>query len=322
MASDKVIVFGPTGGVGSVTALVAREHGAQVVLAMRDPQKPIPGLSPEQEQAGGFERVQADLTNPDTVRAAVRQTGAKRAFIYLIYGQPDGMRSSLEALKSAGVDFAVFLSSWSVHGDLASIPPAEFIPYQHAQTEIALNDVYGPDGYVSLRAGAFTTNVLQYRRYFASGVVKVPYPQLVFDFIAPEDIGRVGGAILAKGPSALDSSKPDKHLMDLCGPNLISTGEAIGIIGKVIGKDLKVEHLGDDDVILRSFMDNLGLPEIGAKALLKATRDLVELDNGHGYWPRESPRYQEGLANIKKYGGKEPIRFEQWAERNKAKLVA
>jgi uncharacterized protein YbjT (DUF2867 family) len=45
MAFEKVIVFGPTGNIGSITAQTASKKGAKVYLAMRDPKKTIPGLS-------------------------------------------------------------------------------------------------------------------------------------------------------------------------------------------------------------------------------------------------------------------------------------
>jgi hypothetical protein len=88
-----------------------------VTLAVRDTKKPIPGLSLEQEKAGGYKRVQADLTQPGTITEAVAQSDAKHAFIYLIFsppGAPDPNRPALEALKAAGVEFVVFLSSFSV----------------------------------------------------------------------------------------------------------------------------------------------------------------------------------------------------------------
>ena len=103
IAMSKTIIFGPTGHVGSATARAAQQHGAKVFLAMRNPEKRIPHLSVEQEQAAGFERIQADLTKPDTIRAAVTKTGAKHAFIYTVFSTADNMRSSIEALKSAGI---------------------------------------------------------------------------------------------------------------------------------------------------------------------------------------------------------------------------
>lgn len=108
MSFEEVIIFGPTGNVGSVAALTAAQLGAKVVLAMRDTQKAIPDLNADEEISGSFERVQADLTQPETVISAVNKTQAKSAFIYLNFGMPDGMKATIQALKSSGIEFVVF----------------------------------------------------------------------------------------------------------------------------------------------------------------------------------------------------------------------
>lgn len=97
-APRNVIIFGATGAIGSVAALKAHQEGVNVALAMRGPSKPIPTLDDVPAQ-----KVQADLTKPETVRAAVYQSGATTAFIYAIHQMPDGMRSTLEALKESGI---------------------------------------------------------------------------------------------------------------------------------------------------------------------------------------------------------------------------
>ena len=100
-----VIVFGPTGQIGSAAAKTALEQGAKVWLAMRDTSKVVPGLENDQEAATTIDRVQADLQKPETVKHAVEASGAKRAFIYLAHGSSDSMRATIEALKSGGVEF-------------------------------------------------------------------------------------------------------------------------------------------------------------------------------------------------------------------------
>ncbi|MCJ1302290.1 hypothetical protein MMC08_005093, partial [Hypocenomyce scalaris] len=169
MASRKVIVFGPTGAVGSAAARTAEELGAKVVLAMRDTQKPIPGLDPEKEKQASFERVYADLTKPDTVRDAVNTSRAKYAFIYCTHGTPEHMKSTIEALKSAGIDLVVFLSSFTVQGDLKAIQPSEVLPYVHAQVEIKLGEIFGADGFVAVRPGSFASNTRQYKAELEKG---------------------------------------------------------------------------------------------------------------------------------------------------------
>ena len=107
--------------------------------------------------------MQADLLKPETIAEAVKTSGAKRAFIYLAHGAQDNMKSTIEAMKAAGVEFVVFLSSFTVHTDkpLRDIPPSDIIDYLHAQVEANLDDVFGAEHYVAVRPGAFVTNLLR-----------------------------------------------------------------------------------------------------------------------------------------------------------------
>ena len=100
----KVIVFGPTGQVGSATAIAAAKAttaaataataaataatAEEVILAMRDVTKPLPAcFRAFQDSFPGFpdfKRVQADLSDPRSVYEAVASFGGsvKRAFVY------------------------------------------------------------------------------------------------------------------------------------------------------------------------------------------------------------------------------------------------
>src|SRR5690349_22698022 len=141
---DPVIVFGPTGQVGSVAALTASSLGTTVWLAMRNTSKPIPGLSQSSEKEGQFQRVYADLEKPSTVSQAVHTAGAKRAFIYLVHHAVDHLAGAIKAMKDAGVDFVVFLSSFTIYTTqaLRDIDKDDLLPYVHAQVEANLEDVF------------------------------------------------------------------------------------------------------------------------------------------------------------------------------------
>jgi hypothetical protein len=65
------------------------------------------------------------------------------------------MRSSIEALKLAGIEFVIFLSSVAVQGDIRTIPASKIIPWAHAQVEINLEEVFGPTGFVVARPAFF-----------------------------------------------------------------------------------------------------------------------------------------------------------------------
>ncbi|KAJ5871907.1 uncharacterized protein N7529_004260 [Penicillium soppii] len=299
---SSVIVFGPTGGVASVAALTAREHGAKVFLAMRDTQKQIPGLSTELEQQGGFERIQADLANPDSVAAAVKASGAKRAFTYLAFGAPDHMRATFTAMKSAGIEFVVFLSSYTIAGDPKDVTPAELIAYLHAQAEIVLDEVFGDENYVALRPGGFATNLLRYKKGIAAGEVRIWAPDFQFDCITPGDMGRVGGTILVQGP------KNGQKKVYLYGPRLIPQGDAIVTIGKLVGKDVKLTIIDEEEALEQSLAH--GFPKPLAEYMIQtfaSTSNEVT----------ERAHYQVGVDNVELYTGKPSTKFEDWVEANK-----
>jgi uncharacterized protein YbjT (DUF2867 family) len=311
MASRKVIVFGPTGAVGSAAARTAGELGAKVVLAMRDTGKAIPGLDPEEEKQGSYERVHADLTQPDTVRDAVNTTGAKYAFIYLAFGMPDGMKSTITALKSAGIELVVFLSSFTVRGDLKAIQPSQTIPYIHAQVEITLEEIFGVDGFVAARPGSFASNTLQYKTGLKKGEVKIHRPDAKVDCIVPEDIGRVCGTVLAKGP------QDEQRAIYLYGPTLFSQTDVVKILAKVLGKDPKIVSL-DEQGAYKMFIEERGVPVPLAKYMInQAGKTITGHNEVFGYAVSE-----EQLSNVQKYSGRKATTFEEWVEQNKQLFVS
>lgn len=305
MSAPTTIIFGPTGHVASTAALAAQQLGAKVVLALRDTQKPIPGLTDDQEKSGGFERVQADLNKPETIEAAVRATGANRAFIYLAFGNQDNMRGTIEALKASGVEFVVFLSSFSVQGDLKSIEPTNLIPYLHGQVELNLKEVFGTDGYIALRPAFFSTNARWWAGMIREGEVKIAYPNSSFDWISPGDIGRVAGKFLVQGIQAT-SGADKRNFVTLCGPKLVSQGDAMGIFGRAIGKDVKVTEVDEEEGT--KILIEGGVPDFVAGPLVKSL--------GSGSTQFEEESYTEGALNLKKYAG-QVTSLEEWAAANK-----
>jgi uncharacterized protein YbjT (DUF2867 family) len=317
MSTPTVIVFGPTGGVGSAAALSAHERNAKVILAMRDTTKSIPNLTSEQETSGNFERVQADLTSPESIHNAVTKTGAKHAFIYVAFGTTDALRASIEALKGAGIETVVLLSSISInaHGDVDAVPPTDFIAFSHAQVEVNLRDVFGEDGYVAIRPAFFASNSMWWRSEVHKGEVKLAYPEARFDFIAPEDIGRVAGVFLAKGlPAGEDGSK--RNIVGLVGPEKMSLREAVGVIGNAVGKEAKVTKV-DEQEALQVMMTENGVPEPVAKTVLVQFRQQEE---SGGFF--NIPGYEEASGNVQRYTGRPSLHFHEWVDLNKEKFLA
>ncbi|KAJ6186527.1 hypothetical protein N7519_007828 [Penicillium mononematosum] len=306
-----VIVFGPTGAVGSATARAAHHHGAKVTLAMRDTTKPIQGLSPSQEATDGYERVYADLSLPDTIRSAVLQTGAKHAFIYMVFDSSDHMRASLEALKDAGIESVVLLSSISVHGDLHAVPSNDLIGFAHAQVEINLLEIFGKEGFTAVRPAFFASNSFWWAHQIATEAeVKTAFPDVRLDFISPEDIGAVCGAFLA-GAALPAEGDQGQNIAYLVGPELLSVAEAIETIGRVLGKNVRVTTVTDEEN-LEIMVTKSGIPRPLAKHLIA---QFAQTRDGAG--SIGSGAFHQHCANIERYLGRPPTRFEQWVEQNK-----
>ena len=303
-----VIVFGPTGNIGSFAATTAQSHGAKVVLAMRDTSKSIPGLSKEAEQQGGYERVQADLTKPETITKAVQSSGATRAFIYLAHGLPDHMKSSLEALKAGGIEFVVFLSSYTIgslpaNGEPRDVAQSEIIPYIHAQVEIKLDEIFGQEHYVAIRPGGFATNLLRYKDGVNKGEVRMYGSSFKQDCTTPIDMGRVSGTILATqtGP------KNGQGKVYVFGPQVVALGDALRTVGKVLGKEV---HITPTDANEAMEAEMKLIPKPLAEYMMR--RFSEELDE-----EKQRPQYKEGVDNIKAYTGKPATSLEEWVKDNR-----
>lgn len=237
MAHGNIIIFGPPGGAGSAVASSIRAYtDAPVFLAMRDPQKTIPGLSVKQEQEHQFHRIEADLTSPKTIKAAVEKSTAKGAFIYMVQSSSDHMRASIKAMKSGGVRYIVFLSSGAISGDIHHVPPERLIAWLHAQGEGNLEAVFRHENHAVVRPAFFASNVFWWKNMISRGEVKLVYPESMMDWITPEDIGRVAAAVLAGGVSA--EKGVGERVIPLYGPELLSLRDAIGTIARVIGKNV------------------------------------------------------------------------------------
>lgn len=321
----KVIVFGPTGGVGLPVALSAAEYGAKVYLGMRDPTKPLTPLGskdpiPASEEASlGFERVKTDFTDPASVESAIRTTGAKRAFVYLFNMSPDVLAStkeSIKAMKSAGVEFAVFLSTASIIvDDIRSIPPTQLIPYAHAQIEIALEETFGVGNFAAVRPAYFASNIFWWKPMVANGEIIATGSEVKYDWIVPDDTGRLSGLLLAQGQSAFNGTTK-KSPVYLHGPKMISLKEAIGFLSQALGKEIKVTDVGLEEAI-RAMVDINGLPEYLARTVVTMVHEHAINPNSEGAALYLGAYYEEGKKNFELYTGRKSTELVDWVEKIK-----
>ena len=296
---SKVIVFGATGNVGSIVARTARDQGAKVFLAMRDITKPIPGLNSNQKPNEDFERVKADLQQPHEVSAAIKETGATAAFMYVAHGSPDQMQATLQAAKSAGIQFLVLLSSFTIRKRPEDVAPESRIAYAHARVEMNVERIFGTSNYVALRVGAFATNTLRWAAGLGSGEVRLETPTTQYDLITPQDMGESGGRILVQG------QRDGQHIVYLYGPRLITQRDAFKIAAAALQKDVvEVDSSQSEDTVQQSSADSVVLVRYGPG------------EGGSTWFEVPYDNHSEGVENVQKYAGHLPMCYRDWVEAN------
>jgi uncharacterized protein YbjT (DUF2867 family) len=297
-----VIIFGPTGAVGRAAALEAYKRGAEVYLAMRDPSKPIPGITSTSDE-DKYHRIQADLSDPESVKSAIQHSGAKAAYVYLIHS-PGGTKPALSAMVEAGIEYIVVLSSFTIKKgvDVRSVQPEDLIPYTHAQGELALEEL--GVAHTALRPGNFASNPWNMSMDREKGDIYVfGKGQRVVDNIVPADIGRVAGSVLVDRPS-----QETKEIIYLYGPKLSGERETAEMIRKFWngGEELKI--VGQDAEGVAERMLKKGLPPPIVKYFVRV------LGEGPDLGLYEQVFAEEGAANVTKYSGYEPTEFEEFAK--------
>lgn len=308
-SSKSVLIFGAAGGVGRAAALATSRNGAKVWLAMRDTNKPIPGLTPALEEEAGFTRVQADLASPLSLTAVVAKSGATSAFVYTLHFSEDYMQSAFKALKDAGITYIVLLSSYGVQPSAAEAMEHSFIPRVHAATEIKLRES-GID-FVALRPAYFNTNLFWLNGWKA-GHIETFGVTSRHDFLAPEDIGAVAGNLLTK-PNLLGAgyNQSEKSLY-LCGPKVMSLEEAVGIVSSVLKKDIKLVEMGEEKFREK----NSAAPKPMLDSMVDVTTRSTPPNN---MYPEKL--WGEGSENTRRYTQREPTAFKDWAEANEDAFV-
>lgn len=301
--TSRTLVFGPTGAVGCAAAIEAHRRGAHVWLAMRDTNKSINGLSDPELKSGNYTRVQADLSKPETLKQAVKESGATSAFVYTIFESADNMRATFDTLKENGIKHVVLLSSYNVKG------PAEdesnmrgFIEGIHAKTEVALNESGLSN--TAVRPSYFTSNVLWYLKEIQKGTVQLLYPDIKFDYISPTDIGTVCGALLSEPRFRTGS----KQVVPLNGPELHTQRQAMEIVAQTLGRKIKVEEI-DEDAFYDKQLKHQPRPVVDS-----VVDGMRASNNGRDAYPNHA----EDSANISKYSEREPTKLADWLQANRA----
>ncbi|KAJ3050905.1 hypothetical protein HK097_008116 [Rhizophlyctis rosea] len=291
-----VLIFGATGNVGSAAAQYAAKvpNPPKIILALRDVKKPTPGLPADQ-----YPRIHADLSDAGSLERAARESGATAALVYITFGAKGDMKPELEALVRGGIKHIVLLSSASVQPDNKSIKPTEFIAHSHAIVELAIESL--PIHATFVRPGAFTTNTFWWSDEIKQkSSILAAYSDSTMAYIDTTDIGNVCASVLVNPPA-------ENHLgIYLEGPKEVSVREAAKTIGEVVGREVRVEEVSEEEFRKR----NTQFPKEALDSILKYQREGME---GFGNTSL--------AANVEKWTGKPATTFRQFVERNKQRFL-
>jgi len=247
-----ILVTGASGNVGRhvVSGLVA--EGAHVRALTRDPAS---ARWPE-----GLEVARGDLSVASTLDAVL--DGVDVVFLLWHQASAEHPDAAIEAVARRARR-VVYVSSLTVDDDLED--QAHPMTVLHADIERSIRG--SGLAWTFLRAGRFATNSLAWAPEIRAGdVVRLPNAAAVRSPIDPRDVGAVAVRTLLD-----DGHAGVTHI--LSGPERLTEGTMVHVIGEVIGRTIHVEEV-PAGTARQELLDGGASPEL-ADAALKYWSKLV-----------------------------------------------
>jgi uncharacterized protein YbjT (DUF2867 family) len=268
-----ILVTGSTGNAGSAVVRALADGGQQVRALVRA--KSDPSLWPPR-----VEQVAGDLNRADSLRGALE--GVRAVFLLSGYEQ---LEEFLAEMQTAGVARVVLLSSSAApSGDLTN-PVARY----HVLSEQAVRA--SGLAWTLLQPNSFMSNALRWRAQLAAGdVVRLPFANVRIATIDPDDLGAVAAA-------ALTSAEHDGRTYRLSGPESLLPAEQVGVLARVLGRDLRFEAQSDAE----------------GRAELSATMPAEYVEAFLRFFADGELDESQVLPTVEEITGRTPRTFEQWA---------
>lgn len=272
-----ILVTGATGHVG-----------AEIVTQLATRQQPVRAMTrrPEAMTApAGVEVVHGDCEDPAGLDAAF--AGADRAFLMSSQAtgsaeHPTHLMALAEAACRAGVRHVVHLSVYTggAGGDVIGRWAGE------AEKAVTCSGL----DWTLLRPGRFMSNALHWAPMIRQGdTVTIPFAGRTAASIDPADVAAVAVA-------ALTSDEHRNTAYQLSGPQVLTPVEELGMLGEVLGRDLRAVEPPLEAV--RAGMLGAGTPTPVVEAIVARTLG----DDG-----------KEVLPTVAQLLGRPPATFAHWA---------
>jgi uncharacterized protein YbjT (DUF2867 family) len=276
--TGRILVIGAGGKVGRLVVAGLADAGAPVRALLRsDPPATLPR---------GVEVAIGDLTDPASLEAALGEVDA--VFLTWALGGTEHSATVIGAI-ARHARRVVYLSTAAIRDELAV--QEHPLSAMHAENERLLRASVA--GWTVLRATKFATNTVEWAPAMrGDGVVELPYPAAGRSPIHQRDVAAVAARTLVD-----DDQVGAVHT--LTGPESLTEGDQVRIIGEVIGRAVECRTV--DPATVRARMLAEGVAAELADAAL-------------AYWKRLVTVPEPVTATVEQLTGSPPRSFRAWVE--------
>ncbi|MDE7421345.1 MAG: NmrA family NAD(P)-binding protein [Muribaculaceae bacterium] len=250
----RILVTSSTGLTGKAVVKAMTSKGIEVIAMIHSDKK-----RDEMLGLGASETVAGDIASYDDLLLAMRGMDA----VYYICptareDEAEIGKTAIEATKEAGINRFIYQSV------LHSIEPE--LPHHRQKLEVERTLVDSGLVYTIVQPAPFMQNILNAKEALVNNKVFV---QKFFtgrdsvNRINLIDVGDFGNCIAA---IALDE-RFQYATLELCGPQNLSASEMLSTIENVVGQEIKLKYLTDDEI--RRSMSERNAPEYSIETLLK-----------------------------------------------------
>ena len=267
-----ILVTGAAGNIGGELVRALAEAGQPVrALARSAASDRFPSVV---EIAAG------DLNDPASLSSAL--DGAHGVFLLPGYADMPGV---LAAARRAGVRRVVQLSGMSAgSGDMTNAITAYMVMSEQAARESGL-------AWTIVRPAMFMSNALQWLPQLRAGdVVRAPFGHARAAVIDPADIAAVAAR-------ALTTPGHEGRVYEVSGPESLTAGERVAILGAALGRALRFE----------------AQPDEAARAEMSATTPEKYVDAFFDFYAGGSLDESKVLPTVQDVTGRPARTFTQWA---------
>lgn len=284
--SQKILVTGATGTIGTHVVSALAKRGAQIRAGARGAAKA--------SLPAGVEAVDLDFADDASIDGALQGISAAFLLTPFVDDQVALGTKFIDRAKAAGVARIVKLSAIG-----SEIEPGIQLGRWHRAVERHL-EASGVE-FTILRPNNFMQNFLSYYPPDADGVIYLPWGEGACSFIDGQDVGRVASVALT------DAGHAGKAYT-LTGPAAFTIGEAAATLSKVTGR--KITYVDVPEDAARTAMLGVGMPAWMADGMM----ELHGIDKA-GY----AAVVTDDVAKIT---GAPPRSFEAFAKENAARWAA